>query len=260
MDLKELEYKIHSEVRTRHPWELARFQIACDIIEKHIGKENLKVIFDIGCGDTFFLESISLRYPGCQYYGVDMALSEEVIAYKSFMLKSKNIFLFKEIDLALSHCGQELSLILLMDVLEHISDDSAFLKMLKEKEMITHQTSILITVPSYQSLFCQHDIFLVHYRRYNNLELKNLLNVSGYTLDKIGYFFLLLIIPRIVQVLKEKIFPPKKCITTGLSRWNGGEFKSKLLKRILILDYKFSKLFDNKVPGLSNFVVCRKSV
>lgn len=260
MDLKELSHKSNKELTTRHPWELARFDVACNLIEKNIGINKVKIVFDIGCGDTFFIESLCEKYHGVIFYGIDIAFTDEYIIKKNEELKTKNIFLFKDLDDALMHCNQEISLILLMDVIEHIKDDQFFLNTLKTKTHITTNTNILITVPAYQNLFCQHDVFLEHYRRYNSLGLKFMLKNCGYTTFQIGYFFMSLLLIRSINVFFEKMFRKSNSKTTGLSKWGGSPLKSKILKFFLIFDFSITKLFKHKLPGLSVFVLCRKSV
>jgi hypothetical protein len=260
MDLKELKYKVFKENRVRHPWESARFNVTCRIIEEQIKDKDLKIIFDIGCGDTFFIESLSSKFTDCKFFAIDIAFSDEFIQEKSIALNKKNIYLFKDVDTALFECNQEVSLILLMDVIEHIESDSKFLLSLSQKKHISNNTFFFITVPAFQNLFCEHDIFLEHFRRYSNNSLKHLLMNCGFKIDKIGYFFTILLIPRIINIIIEKIQKDKKIEVQGLSTWNGGRFKSKIIEYILIFDFFIFKIFNNKFPGLSNFVICRKSV
>ncbi len=260
MDLKELKYKVFKENIVRHPWESARFNVACQIIEEQIKEKDLKIIFDIGCGDTFFIESLSSKFHNCKFFAIDIAFSDEFIKTKSNELNKKNIYLFKDVETALSECNQEVSLVLLMDVIEHIENDRNFLLNLSNKNHISNNTYFFITVPAFQILFCQHDIFLEHFRRYSNNSLKALLKNCGFKIDKIGYFFTVLLIPRILNVIVGKIQKQNKNEIQGLSTWNGGRFKSKIIEYILNLDFFIFKIFNNKFPGLSNFVICRKSV
>ena len=62
-----------------------------------------------------------------------------------------------------------------------------------------------------------------------------------------------------IQIIKEKYFENDSEKLSGLTEWQGNKFKTNLIKNILILDYKIMKLFNNKIAGLSNFVVCKKN-
>lgn len=259
MDLKELKFNVNKDRVIRHPWELARLKVAIDIIDKFTLKKNIHTIFDIGCGDTFFIESLSHVYSDVHFYGIDTAFTNEFIFHNADRLKQRNIFLFSSIEDALIHCNNNISIVLLMDVIEHINNDVTFLKNLHKFKKITSETLILITVPAFQNLFCKHDIFLEHYRRYTNHTLTNTLNITGYKIIKIGYFFTSLLLPRILQIIKEKYFENDSEKLSGLTEWQSNKFKTYIIKNILILDFKIMKLFNNKIPGLSNFVICKKN-
>ena len=122
----------------------------------------------------------------------------------------------------------------------------------------------LIAVPAFQSLFCSHDDFLGHYRRYTNKSLKVNLAEAGLNVFKIGYFFFSLLPIRIIEVIKESIIKPSSKINaTGLTKWEGSKTKSIFLKNILLLDisiaFTLKKIGINMV-GLSNYAICRRSV
>ena len=140
--------------------------------------------------------------------------------------------------------------------------EGSFLKELTALPNFTDETRILITVPAYQSLYCSHDDYLGHYRRYTNKSLTERLGKAGVQVDKKGYFFTSLLFPRIIQKTKEKIVKPKEN-TTGLVEWKGSKGKSKLLSSILFTDFKvmyFFKKLGINFPGLSNYAICRRSV
>lgn len=260
MDIKEQKYADQTQHK-RHPWELARFEVVYSFIKKIIPSEKKAIVLDIGCGDTFFLETLASKNPNANYYGIDTAFTSESIKSYSEHLKNQPIQLHQNLtDLQIN---QKVDLVLLMDVIEHIEHDRSFLEMVLQHPMITADTHFIITVPAYQSLFCSHDVFLDHYRRYNNKSLRAAINSVGLEAVQIGYFFSSLLPIRVLQVWKEKIFPKQKKYTTGLVEWQGGDFKSNLLKNILYTDFSFShavqKVSGLRLPGLSNYVVCRKS-
>ena len=69
---------------------------------------------------------------------------------------------------SLAYCGEiastDADLVLLMDVLEHMTDDVTLLR--EYVERVTSGTRFLITVPAFGFLWSGHDEFLRHYRRY----------------------------------------------------------------------------------------------
>jgi hypothetical protein len=77
---------------------------------------------------------------------------------------------------------------------------------------------------------------------------------------KVSYFFTLLLLPRLIQKTKESLISSKE--TTGLVEWKGSRFKTNLITKILLLDYFVSKFLLKigiKLPGLSNFAICKPS-
>lgn len=264
MDLVEVKNR-KDKIVIRHPWELARFEIVNSLLQNVIRNEDDYNVLDIGCGDVFFISKMSDIYPKAHFYAIDIAFTDEIITILKESVKGKNIYLFKTLDDANLHLKKQADLVLLLDVVEHIEDDISFLKSLHDNPAITPRTNIMITVPAYQNLFCSHDNFLGHYRRYTNKSLLQTLQSTGFEKIQIGYFFFSLIPPRIIQVLKEKLIKPNLNVeTTGLVEWNKGSGITNLIKGVLLLDFKIYKFIKSitglSLPGLSNYILCKKHV
>ncbi|MBA3664192.1 MAG: class I SAM-dependent methyltransferase [Bacteroidetes bacterium] len=265
MDLVEVEKRDSNPITVRHPWELARFEIVNSLLKDVIKNDPNYNVLDIGCGDIFFISKLSSLYPQTNFYAIDIAFTDDIISKLKKVAAGQNIFLFKSLDEANFHLKKPADLVLLLDVVEHIEDDKGFLKSLHDNKGINNDTHVMITVPAYQGLFCSHDHFLGHYRRYTNTTLLNTLNECGFKKEKLGYFFSTLIGPRIIQVIKEKIIKPdlgKE--TTGLVEWNKGAGFTNFVKNILLFDYNVYKVIKKitglSLPGLSNYILCKKRV
>lgn len=262
MDLVEVE-KRNSDVINRHPWELARLKVVATILQKTIKNEPGFTVLDIGCGDIFFITQLNDLYPEVSFFAIDTAFTDTIIQKLSTQINGRKISLFKSMDEARLLLNKPADLILLLDVVEHIKDDYQFLKDLSNNPLVDSKTNIMITVPAYQSLFCSHDFFLGHYRRYTNKTLLRVVNNSGFVKLRLGYFFSFLLLPRLIQVMKEKIIKPKlEENTTGLAEWNGNKTVSNLLKNVLLFDYKISSTIKSltgiNLMGLSNYILCKK--
>jgi hypothetical protein len=79
------------------------------------------------------------------------------------------------------------SFIVMMDVLEHIEDDSGFLADVRRRS--AGQNYFFVTVPAFDSLWSNHDEFLGHYRRYSRPGLVNLLRHKGFSVDQAYYLY-----------------------------------------------------------------------
>ncbi len=265
MDLIETQNRNRSDT-IRHPWELARFEIVYSLIKECLDKtltDNLLIV-DIGCGDLFFLETLSEREPKATLIGIDPALTTEFVCEYNKKDKKGGLQVFQNDNQISSDLGP-CSIVLLLDVLEHIHDETSFLKMLASKPYITNETYFIIAVPAFQSLFSSHDTFVKHYRRYSNSTISTLMTKSGFRVSRIGYFFFCLIFPRFVQVIFEKFLNGEKTRTkgTGLTKWEGSKIVSRILSLILVTEFKFTNVLGKyglKIVGLSNYIICKKYV
>lgn len=262
MDLVEAKARGH-ETATRHPWETARVEVIRSLIHRHVRLEPDAVVMDIGCGDTFVVEQLAAEHPNASFYAIDTAFTEELLALYQRRLGNPRVHAFSSLDAMSPMPSKPVALVLLMDVLEHIEDDSGFLAGLLARPYIGPQTRVLITVPAYQGLFCSHDAFLGHYRRYSNARLLGLVDSSGLRVLEIGYFFSSLLPLRMLQVLKERALgmkPDRE--SSGLTTWNGGTAQAAILQGALVLDWRVSRLLHAlgiRLAGLSNYAVCATS-
>jgi trans-aconitate methyltransferase len=85
-------------------------------------------------------------------------------------------------------CGEvSANLVLLMDVLEHVDDDVALLRQYAAK--VASGALFLITVPAFEWLWSEHDVFLEHRRRYHLQELLSAVTKAELTVLHGWYFF-----------------------------------------------------------------------
>lgn len=257
MDLKELD--LTTNIQDRHPWEKARVKVIRSLMASLFDKDEEIVILDIGCGDTWLIEQLSNTYTKAKFIAVDTAFDEEAIEFYHKKLDPNRFRVYASLESAFKNNKQSVDLVLLLDVIEHIENDITFLKWVCTFENISAKTNFLITVPAYQSLFSQHDVFLEHYRRYDNKLLQKNVESSGLEVKQIGYFFFSLLPPRILTSIKEKLFKPKASVK-GIGGWEKTPM-DRLIINVLVFDYKIASLFKKlklKLPGLSNYVICKK--
>lgn len=257
MDLIEAKHKTNVN---RHPWEFARFEVLKHFLKKQLINNESPTIVDIGCGDSFVVESISKLYPKAILIAVDTAFTPEIIEHYKQKINNPKISFYYHVNEVPQTIKADC--ILLMDVIEHIDKDIDFMKLVLTNQFVNAKTNWFITVPAFQNLFCSHDVFLGHYRRYDSKMLTEHTSKAGLKTLNVGYFFFSLLLPRYLQVKKEKS-DKNKHSTTGLVEWNGSNLKTNFIKLVLVIDFKISLFFNAigiKLPGLSNYIVCQKSV
>ncbi|MDR0566560.1 MAG: class I SAM-dependent methyltransferase [Prevotellaceae bacterium] len=240
MDLKEKTSNTH-----RHPWELSRAQGILGLIQKR----KLKRFADVGAGDGFFARKLLSLHPDVVYaadseYGDEEACIAGVRCVNSIAKLSRESF----------------DGLILMDVLEHIEDDAAFLQEALDK--LVAGGTLLITVPAMQFLFSAHDRFLDHYRRYSRKRLLALLNRNGLAVERCHYFYASLLLFRLIS-LSKRVLPIPKREPTGVGMWRFSEknLLTQCIVGFLNADFCISRMLGRRrvyLPGLSVVAVCRK--
>jgi SAM-dependent methyltransferase len=259
MDLVEATHLFASD-GARHPWETARLDVVRKLIARHVELSPGSVVIDIGCGDAFVVASLAAEFPDVTFHGIDSGFSEQMIAQSAQRLKRPNLRLVRRLEEITPRPARAASLVLLMDVIEHIEDDGGFLDDLAARDFVDRGTCVLVTVPAYQWLFSAHDVFLHHYRRYSNRTLRSRLEGAGFQVQEIGYFFLSLLAVRLLQLAKEKVVGRRPGGATGLTDQAPG---AAIVQRALMADSSLAfalRRLGINLPGLSNFAVCRRSV
>jgi hypothetical protein len=83
---------------------------------------------------------------------------------------------------------------------------------------------------------------------------------AGFVPIASGSFFASLLLPRLLHLLKERLFGYDEQKISGAGSWNGGKVLTWLVKNVLYADYKISRQLTKagiKLPGLSCWCVCK---
>lgn len=89
--------------------------------------------------------------------------------------------------------------------MEHVKDDYDLLNKLSKHVKRGSGSGLLITVPAFQFLYSEKDKALMHYRRYNAGNLRNIIG-KNFSVIKISYFNSLLFLPLSVAIILCKLF------------------------------------------------------
>lgn len=156
---------------------------------------------DIGCGTGMFLNIIGRNRNA---YGID--ISEQALSYcknkgNRFLVRSSGDYLpFKE---------NVFSLVLLLDMLEHVENAH---EVLKEVHRICKPKSVvLITVPAFDFLWGTHDISHHHKRRYTHSKLRDLGLSAGFLIERLTYTNFFIFIPVLLRrIISRKLSANKE--------------------------------------------------
>lgn len=259
MDLKE-NTSIGSGI-ARHPWERARAYIAWHLLKRRIGNrpDGQSAILDVGSGDLYQSLRLVKRDKAIHVIAFDHAYTPEISKALLRQIEGKNIELVQSLQQIAP--GVRFSSVLLMDLMEHVEDDSDFLNQLAHQSFIGEDTVFLITVPAWQYLFSSHDIYLNHYKRYTRKQLLDVCRQAGLRSIKNGYFFFGFWLIRVMQFSLMKLSGHKKNEGSDLNPWKEPDWLAKFLSACLIADYLLCRLLSRTgihLPGLSAYVLCRK--
>jgi 2-polyprenyl-3-methyl-5-hydroxy-6-metoxy-1,4-benzoquinol methylase len=240
MDIKEEE--ILGDLVHSHWYYVSKFRV----IQSLIKPLSITSILDIGAGSGIFskklLDSNHVQTARCLDTGYPFDQKTEVY-------NNKNIIYVKNID------NIDESLILMIDVLEHIENDKDFLNQYVNR--MPKGSYLLISVPAFNFLWSGHDVFLEHKRRYTLPELENLIKKSGLRIIRGRYFFGILF-PVIALIrLRNRVLMQKGKLPAKSDMKQLDTFTNKLLTYIHTLESK-TLLYINRLAGLSAFCLARK--
>lgn len=265
MDLIELKASENGSVR--HPWEWARLAFVIQRLERIRRQREEKEgsvrmnILDVGCGDAFVASELAARFRDIDVVGYDPFFDEEVL---EFLQKRYDHLPNLKLDVIMEAVDSTstVSIVTLLDVIEHIPDEIAVLKELRQHPKITTNTDFLITVPAYQKLFSKHDVFMKHFQRYDREMLHRHLEEAGFEVIESRYFFFSLLLPRWLQVSLERNNGSVKeeSEAGGVSQWKHGKFISQMVLFGLKTDWKLTEFIHRlglRLPGLSLYCLCR---
>lgn len=207
-----------------HFWIKARF----DALKLHLNKIDLRgsKLFEVGCGNGMIINQFEREYnatvDGCD---LNMLALRQAKGHRG-KLYCLNIFEPPK-DFVKKYDG-----VLLMDVIEHIDDDSTFLK--ASIQYVKDDGLVMINVPAINLFFSKYDTAAGHKRRYNKTMMRKVLGENNITPLAIYYWGFTLVPVVLLRKLVLKIFGGKNTIRTGFHPPN--EFTNRMFNGILSLE------------------------
>lgn len=143
------------------------------------------------------------------------------------------------------------------DVIEHIQDDSGF--MAEVYKMLREDGLFYITVPAFNFLWSDDDVFAGHYRRYNLRKIRSVIKKNNFEIIYSTYFFSILVPPLLIfRTLMSKLGIRKK----ASADYREHKQRPGILGRMLdyVWKWELSRIKKSKaIPfGTSCLIVCRK--
>jgi SAM-dependent methyltransferase len=162
----------------RHWWWRARTEYVIETLRRYRPAAGWNAILDIGCGDGLFFDR--LREFG-QVEGVEPCA--ELVRPENPDRSRIHICPFDE-NFATE---KSYSLILMLDVLEHLERPAAALR--HALELLEPEGIFLATVPAFRVLWTNHDILNHHFTRYTKQSFRDVANSAGLEIEEERYLY-----------------------------------------------------------------------
>ncbi|MEI6697058.1 MAG: methyltransferase domain-containing protein [Bacteroidota bacterium] len=226
-----------------HFWIKWRFIIAQKLLKPSLSTETK--ILEIGCGNGLvmwqFEKGLGLIIEGCDL---------NLFALENRLNISGKVFLYDIFDLHPNLLGKY-DIVLLLDVLEHIDDDSVFLK--TALEYLKPGGQIVVGVPAHQYLFSKYDLIVGHKRRYNSQQLNLLLKSANLVDVESRYWGFSLLPLALLRKIHLKFLRDNKVIR------NGFKPPHRFFNWVFIILMKIeTTVFEKVTNGISIIVIGRK--
>lgn len=208
----------YRELYERHWWWRTREAAILELLRAQEPPQGWKRILDVGCGDGLLFDRLAQFG---EVEGVEPAadLVDNAGPHRARIHIAPFDANFRP--------GKKYSLILMLDVLEHLADPGAALR--HALALLEPHGRLVITVPAFRLLWTNHDVLNHHFTRYTVKSFRSLAQQAGLEIESERYFFQWLFPMKLATRLAERLLrlepqPPKipgpriNALLYGLSR------------------------------------------
>lgn len=178
----------------RHWWWRARDAAVLRLLGEEKPPGGFAGILDVGCGSGVLFDS--LRTYGSGVEGVE--IDRELVA-ASAHAEDIHVGPFG----ASFRPGRRYSLVLMLDVLEHLERPRQALR--RVASLLVPAGRFVLTVPALNALWTAHDVMNHHKTRYSKQSLHPLLEDAGFQVERSRYLFQWLAAAKLVVRFKERM-------------------------------------------------------
>jgi SAM-dependent methyltransferase len=259
MDLLEVpRSSFHPQAFHRHPWESARASFFERILADARLLDGPRAVLDVGAGDGYLARRLLGALPaGSSVVCLDPHYTDDDLARFADPPAAGLAFARRPPSL-------RFDVILMLDVIEHVQDDRAFVAGFVG-ESLAPAGVLLASVPAWPGLFSRHDRALKHFRRYSPAACRALLAEAGLEVRASGGVFHSLLVPRALAVAAERTrarLGRDGAAPADLGDWRHGPALTRLVAGALAADNAVSHLgrrLGVALPGLSFWALCGRA-
>jgi hypothetical protein len=198
-------------------------------------------ILDVGAGLGFFSRALLARSTAREAWCVDPGYdfeSDEIVAGKPLHQRRKIGNLNADI-------------VLMMDVLEHVSDDLGLIAAYAMK--VPPGSFFLFTAPAFMWLWSGHDEYLEHYRRYTLPGLEDKIRQAGLDIE-LGCYLYGLLLPTVTAARVGRRLLGSNSVSSQMG--DHGPVLSWLFDSVCKIEAPFFR--RNRIGGVTALVAARK--
>jgi 2-polyprenyl-3-methyl-5-hydroxy-6-metoxy-1,4-benzoquinol methylase len=166
------------DLYTRHWWWRSREEAILEVLHRYFPSNAGLKILDVGCGDGLFFDRLA-EFGDVEGVEPDAGLVNPEGPHRSRIRIAPFDMNFRS--------SESYSLVLMLDVLEHLDDPSAALH--QAYSLLDPAGTLLLTVPAFQLLWTNHDVINQHRVRYRRKTLRPLLRQAGFAILEERYWF-----------------------------------------------------------------------
>ena len=161
-----------------HWWWRARSEVIIETLRRVRPANGWEGILDIGCGDGLF-------FPRLREFGEVEGVEPFADLLNPANPDRSNIHVCP-FDLNFQP-GKQYSLILMLDVLEHLEDPVGALRHVRD--LLQPDGTVVLTVPAFMALWTNHDVINHHFTRYTKAQLRRTSKEAGLRFTEERYLY-----------------------------------------------------------------------
>jgi len=170
--------EVYRELFEKHWWWRSRSELIVEKLRQLQPADGWKQILDVGCGDGLFFDRLA-------EFGDIEGVEPSAELVHSGNPHRDRIYVCPFDDSF--RPGKKYSLILMLDVLEHLEDPVGALR--HALELLAPEGTVIVTVPAFMALWTNHDVLNHHLTRYTKGSFREVAQRSGLDIQEARYFY-----------------------------------------------------------------------
>jgi SAM-dependent methyltransferase len=195
-----MDERLHEQLRevgAAHWWYEGRRRILTSVLDEKLDPSSDRRLLEVGCGSGAMLAML-------QRFGTVEAIEPDpgAVAHCQQQLSAVATVVEGSVPGDLRP-GADYDVVAAFDVLEHLEDDAAGLRAIRET--LRPGGWLVATVPAFPSLWGRQDELSHHFRRYRRRGLERLASGAGFEIERLTYFNTILFPPIAIIRLAHRV-------------------------------------------------------